>query len=557
VALNPQFAAALDNRGIALWELRRNDEALACFDRALQLQPNNPELWNHRGVALRDSRRLGEAMVAVDRALALKPDFADAQYDRANILHRMSRYDEALAGYEKAYALNPGHPLAFGGIAEMALFAGDWEKVAQIRPLLDGPAANAVSPLVLLGYGVPPATLLAATRAFTAMRARGAPPPLAGGVYGHQRLRIAYVSGDFNRHPVAYQIADVIERHDRSRFEVIGISYGADDGSPIRARLKSGFDAFHDVAPLTSRAIAERMCALEIDIAVDLSGHTLGSRLDIFQHRPAPVQATWLGYPATAGADFIDYVLADAIVLPEGADAFYSEKIVRLPFTYWPGVGARVAGPVPSRTDAGLPEQGFVFSALNNHWKITAALFAAWMRLLAGTADSVLWLKDGAESQKARFRAAAAAHGIAAERLIFAPPLDDDAAYLGRHGAADLFLDTNPYNAHATASDALLAGIPVLTMAGEGFHSRVAASLLYALDLPELVTGSPAEYESRALELAQNPAQLSALRAKLARNRQTQPLFDTARAAQGLEAAFLAMQDRKKAGLAPAAISLG
>jgi predicted O-linked N-acetylglucosamine transferase (SPINDLY family) len=557
VALNPQFAAAIDNRGIALWEMRRFDEALAAFDRALQLQPANPEFWNHRGVVLRDAGRYGEAIAAVERALALKPDFADAHYDRANLLHRLKRYEEALAGYQRALALNPRHSFAFGGVAEMALFAGDWAKVAEIRPLLEGPQAAAVSPLVLLGYGVSPEAQLAATRAFTARRARGTPAPLAGAPYNHQKLRIAYVSGDFNRHPVAYQIAELIEKHDRARFEVIGISYGADDGSPIRARLKSGFDAFHDVAALGSRAIAEKMRALEIDIAVDLNGHTLGARLDIFHHRPAPVQATWLGYPATVGADFIDYVLADATVLPEGMDAFYSEKIVRLPFTYWPGVGARVVGPAPSRKEVGLPDEGFVFSALNNHWKITAALFDVWMRLLAGTPGSLIWLKDGEETQKVHFRAAAATRGIAPERLVFAPPLDDDAAYLARHAVADLFLDTNPYNAHATASDALLAGIPVLTFAGEGFHARVAASLLNALDLPELVTGSVSEYESRALQLARDPSRLSALRARLAQNRHSQPLFDTGRATQGLEAAFLAMQERKKAGLAPAAISLG
>ena len=346
---------------------------------------------------------------------------------------------------------------------------------------------------------------------------------------------------------MAFQLAQLIERHDRSRFVVTAISFGRDDGSAIRARLVRAFDTFHDFSALKSDEIARRLRGMEIDIVIDLNGHTGGGRPDIFAFRPAPVQAAWLGYPGTTGAPWMDYLIADTVVAPPQDQGFYSETLVHLPDSFFPTDAARPIGPLPSRGEAGLPEDGFVFCAFNNSWKITAPLFETWMRLLREVPASVLWLKRPNPAALKNLSQAASAQGIDPARLVFADdaPLD---AHLARQGLADLFLDTLPYNAHATASDALWAGLPVLTCRGEAFAGRVAASLLNAIGLPELVTESLADYEAMALRLARDPQALRTLREKLAQNRATAPLFDGERLRIALETAFAKMLAQRSLG---------
>ena len=348
-------------------------------------------------------------------------------------------------------------------------------------------------------------------------------------------------------------MADLFERHDREKFEVIAISFSPDQKSDIRTRLEKSFDQFHDVRKMPDEDAANLMRRLEIDIAVDLKGYTEDARLGIFARRPAAVQVSYLGYPGTTGADFMDYVVADPVVLPMNRQQFYSEKIVQLPDCYQSNDPGRAVGRVPTRAEAGLPVDGFVFSCFNNHWKITRPMFESWMRILEAAPGSVLWLLD--DSANVNLVREAKAHGIAPERLIFAPKIGHD-EHLGRLSLADLVLDTLPYNAHTTASDALWAGVPLVTCEGEAFAGRVAASLLAASDLSELIARNAAGFERLALELSGDPAKHNALKKKLAKNRLATRLFDGARFCRHIEAAFITMAENARRGKAPEAFAV-
>jgi protein O-GlcNAc transferase len=413
-------------------------------------------------------------------------------------------------------------------------------------------AKSIVSPFTLIGYGASPALQLKCARAYTAHLFPTLPSPMCGPQRrAHDRLRIAYLSANFNRHAMAYLMVNLFERHDRARFEIVGLSFGADDGSEIRARVAGAFDQFYDVRRFGDREIATLVDELKIDIAVDIMGYTQDARPGILSHRPAPIQVNYLGYPGTMGADFIDYILADAIVVPPSEDAFFSEKVVRLPDCYQVNDRQRpIAERTPKRPEAGLPERGFVFCSFNNSYKITAAMFDVWMELLAKVEGSVLWLIGDNEPTERNLRREAALRGIDPGRLVFAPRLDQ-AEHLARHRLADLFLDTLPYNAHPSCSDALWAGLPVLTCRGDAFAGRVAASLLQAAGLPELVTSSLADYAALARWLAEDANLLGEIRKRLAENRLSRPLFDTDLTRRHIEAAYTTMWRLHQDGKAP------
>jgi predicted O-linked N-acetylglucosamine transferase (SPINDLY family) len=363
---------------------------------------------------------------------------------------------------------------------------------------------------------------------------------------------VAYLSTDFHTHAVAALIVGCLERHDERRFETIAVSLQPGDGSGMRKRLEAAFDRFIHAEHMSDGAVAQLLRKLEIDIAVDLNGYTGRIRSGILARRPAPVQVSYLGFAGTMDAPFIDYILADRIVVPEENKIHYREKIAYLPYTYMPADNTRkIAETIPTRAEAGLPQEGFVFACLSYAHKISPEIFDMWMRLLRSVDGSVLWLRSANATAVGNLRREAGFRGVSADRLIFAPPVASETEYLARLRLADLFLDTLPYNAHATASDALWAGLPLLTCAGRAFHSRVAASLLYAAGLPELVTNSLAQYEDVARSLATDPARLAALRAKLARQRDASPLFDTARMTRDLEAAYTAMWERNQIGEPP------
>lgn len=541
VRQNPKDLTARAHHAHALMAAQRFDEALEAYGQVLALEPRHFEALYNRGAILSQQQRFEEALAALDAAAVLKPDTAAVFHNRGVALVGLERHREAMESYDRALALDPDYLPARANRAMVALNLCAWDRVAQTTPQ---EVASVAPPLTFLGYSDDKALQLQC--AMGALKTL-VPEPLAplwrGEKYRHDRIRLAYVSADFREHAVAFQIAPLMERHDRSRFQVIGISTGMRDDSAIRGRLIKAFDRFHDFAALNSDEVARRLREMEIDIAIDLGGHTGQARPRIFAHRPAPVQVGWLGYPGTSGASFMDYLIADPIVAPLEDQPFFSEQLAHLPHSYFPTDPERVITPAPARAEMGLPERGFVFCAFNNNWKITRPVFEVWMRLLHAVPDSVLWLKEPAPDARVNLEHAARASGIDPSRLIYAGnvPLD---IHLGRHALADLFLDTLPYNAHATAADALGAGLPVLTCKGEAFAGRVAASLLNAVGLPELINETLADYERLALELARDGERLAAIKQKLKQNLPSAPLFDADGFRRAIEDAFVVMHEQ-------------
>jgi predicted O-linked N-acetylglucosamine transferase (SPINDLY family) len=552
LALQPNFIDAQNNRSAALMALNRNEQALESLNVVLALDPSNVGAWTNRGCILQTLGRYEEALSCFANALAREPRLAEALISRGSTFGSLKRYEEAAADFEKALAISPELAYARGNLALFHMHACGWGHLPRDRSEIAAAlhaGKRVIYPFVNLALSSSMAEQLQCARIWATHDAPASPAPLwRGERYRHAKIRLAYVSADFHAHATAALMAGVFERHDRTRFETIAISFGRDDKSEMRARVVAGFDRFIDVRDRSDAEIASLMRQMEIDIAVDLKGYTQNHRSGIFAHRPAPIQASYLGYPGTMGASYIDYIIADPVVIPEEHLSFYTERIAYLPDTYQCNDPRRPIADQPrTRAEASLPETGFVFCCFNNNYKITPEIFELWMRLLHAVPGSILWLLEDNADATRNLRREAEARGIPPERLVLAPRVSM-AEHLARHRLADLFLDTQPYGAHTTASDALWAGLPVLTLLGPTFAARVAASLLHAVGLPELVTDSLQSYEALALHLTRDSAALAALKAKLAANRDTHPLFDTERFTRNLEAAYIAMWERSQRG---------
>jgi predicted O-linked N-acetylglucosamine transferase (SPINDLY family) len=560
IALSPDYAGAHNNRANVLSALKRWNAALAGYDRAIALDPNYAEAHYNRANALKAMKRPEDAVRSYDRAIALRPGHAEAYANRGNTFKDLNRWEEARASYEAALALRPDIAFVPGALlyakTRLCDFSGLDGKIAALEQgIRDG--RKVCTPFQVLAISGSAALQRRAAELYaeTVEAERTALPALPK-YARHGKIRLGYFSADFHDHATMHLMAELFERHDRSRFEAIAFSFGPERTDALRARACAAFDRFIDVRARTDRDVALLARALEIDIAVDLKGFTQDDRAGIFALRAAPIQASYLGYPGTMGADWIDYIIADRIVVPAGSEAHYREKIVRLPHSYQVNDCSRAISPRAfTRAELGLPEAGFVFACFNNGYKITPLMFDCWMRLLRDCDGSVLWLLEDNAMAARNLKSEAAARGIAPERLIFAPRMQA-ALHLARLRLADLFLDTLPYNAHTTASEALWAGLPVLTSMGETFAGRVAASLLHAVGLSEMATTSLPEYEARAREFAQHPERLAAIRQMLAANRLTTPLFDAGQFARHIEAAYTAMYARHRAGFAPTDIDV-
>jgi protein O-GlcNAc transferase len=551
----PDDAAAHTNMGNALRELRRLDEALAAHERALAIEPSLVEALVNRGIALKELDRVEEAVASYERALAIEGGNAEALYNKGLALAILDRHEQAHACHEAALRSKPDHRHALGALADAALQTCHWEAMESLRGEIEGGIRDGraiITPFTLLGYSDSPDLQLQCSRQYIADRFRHAPPPLwQGTMKPRQKLRIAYLSADFQQHATSFLLAELLELHDRHRFEVIGVSWGKNDGSATRTRLGKAVDRFLDVGALGDLDVARRLRGEEVAIAIDLKGLTGNNRLGIFAHRPAPVQVGYLGYPATVGSTFLDYVLADPVVLRFDQQEHWTERIVHLPHCYQANDRQRPhPSPTETRAALGLPDTGFVFCCLSNNWKITAPVFDIWMRLLRDTPGSVLWLLDDNAGAKRNLAREAQARGVDAQRLVFAARAMPE-THLARHRFADLFLDTLPCNAHTTASDALWMGVPVLTCLGQAFAGRVAGSLLHAVGLPELVTHSLEDYEAMARRLVAEPATLQGLETRLEAGRLTAPLFDSARLCRHIEAAYLEMWETHRRGEGP------
>ena len=578
ISLQPDKEQLLMSRGIAQLRLARYPEALADAGRALELNPDNDEacllccaalkaagafkplleltrraLTSHLGsaryeyfhaTALEGLGREEDAIVAYEQSLRHDPNHGDSLFELGILCLRMRRFKRAVQVFDRLLEIDPDRDYLLGTRLHARMQICDWrdyeaEVTAVVTAVSLGQKADL--PLTFMAISDDPALLLTCTRTFVAANVDQPPtlPPMPVSAPSGARLRIAYVSGDFLEHPVAYLLAGVIEAHDRQRFEITGISLRTREDSPTFRRLRAAFDRFVDASALSDEDIARHLRDLGADIVIDLMGYTAGARPGILARRPAPTQIGFLGYPGTLCVPYIDYLIADSVTIPPSAERHYAEQIIRLPGCYLPNDSRRPIGAIPSRAQAGLPESGLIFGAFTLAYKINPPVLAIWASLLQAVPGSVLWLRSsGGETQDGLLREAASL-GIAADRVVFAEHSPDIADHLARLSLTDLCLDTYPYNSHSTCCDALWAGVPVLTCAGRGMASRVAASVLLAVGLDDFVTESLDHYSARALDLASNPWKLRQARERLRNLRNQSALFDTVGYTRALEREFL------------------
>ncbi|MCS3729697.1 tetratricopeptide repeat protein [Bradyrhizobium betae] len=552
LAIGPEFAAGWSGKGNVLLRSGRQQDAETAFDRAIAADADFAEAWLGRGTLALSLGRHVDALAALDRATALNPSLAGAWLAKGQVAYLEKRYDEALAAWTRTLALNPDQPSVAAACLRVRMHLCDWSgfEAACTSLRTSVQSGKIISPFMFVAVPSTPAEQLRCARTWIGHNFRNTAPAIRSS-YGHGRIRLAYLSADFHQHATSQLMAGVFEHHDRARFEVTAISIGPNDGSDMRRRIEAAFDRFVDAKPRGDAEVAELARSLQIDILVDLKGFTQDARTAILAMRPAPIQVNYLGFPGTIGADFIDYVIADRHVIPEHDVSAYAEKVVWLPESYQANDRNRAVADVPAvRAAHGLADDAFVFCCFNDNYKITPDVFSSWMRILTAVDNGVLWLFEDNPGAADNLRREAAARGIAPQRLVFAGRLPTP-EHLARHRCADLFLDTLPYGAHTTASDALWTCLPVLTCLGDTFAGRVGASLLHAIGLPELVTTTPAAYERLAIDLAHDAHRLATLRAKLALNRLRAPLYDTARYTRDLETAYAAMMERHLAGLPP------
>jgi len=555
LALSPELAEAHNNLGNAMREEGRLEPALSHYEQALRLKPDWPEVHNNLAIALQEQGRTAEAVEHYERALALNSGLAEVHQNLGSALAQSGRTVDAMAALRRALALKPDYPEALVQVAHLNGELCDWRhreaETSQVLSLMRR-RPGLVPPFNLQAQPSTPAEQLLCAQQWSQRIAQGRSPGFTHDRSGPApRIRLGYLSADFRDHPVAYAIAETIERHDRTRFEVLGYSYGPDDGSALRRRLETAFDRFIDLQAAGNDEAARQIHTGAVHVLIDLTGYTRFGRPRILVSRPAPIQVNFLGFLGTMGAEFIDYIILDPFIAPSSQERFYSEKVVHLTGGWWPAeIRWETAAEARQRTEYGLPEDAFVFCCFNTSYKITPPIFDVWMGLLRAKPDSVLWLGAADSAVQDNLRREAAQRGIGPERLVFAPR-EPMAGYLARHRHADLFLDTLPYNAVGTAYHALLAGLPVLTCAGDTFAGRTAGAILLAAGLPELVTQSIEEYERLAIQLAGNADLLTDIRGRLARARSSSALFDGERAVRELETAFARMWETWLRGEAP------
>ena len=556
IAIKPDYAEAWSSRGNALIDLKQHEAALVSYEKAIECKPDYAVAWSNRGNALQEIKQYEAAKASYQKAIELAPDYAEAWFNQGIMLNDLKELDAALRCYERALSLNPHFDFLLGTYLNIKMMICDW---AFFDELTNQAIARIVqyekvfTPGQVFATTGDPAIIKQASLIYVEAEypLRSTPQDIVKRPL-RDKIRIGYYSADYHSHATMLLMAGLLEKHDRSTFEIIAFSFGPDhEGDDTRKRVVSSFDQFIDVRTMTDQEVAALSRALEIDIAVDLKGFTKDCRTDIFSFRAAPIQVNYLGYPGTMGAGYMDYIIADPTLIPQEFQKFYTEKIVYLPDSYQVNDAKRqVADVVFTRQELGLPANGFVFCCFNNNYKITPGIFDCWMRILERVEGSVLWLFEDNPQVSGNLRREAVRRGVDADRLVFAgrTPLPE---HLARHRSADLFLDTLPCNAHTTASDAIWAGMPVLTLIGESFAGRVAASILNAIHLPELITSSEEEYEALAIELALNHEKLDEIKQKLDNNRLTAPLFDIDLYTRNIETAYREMYNRYHLDLPP------
>jgi len=554
IVLDENNPEVLLNLGLVHKELEDLENALSYFDRATDIEPNSAQAWTNRGSALYDLSRYQESVISHDRAIAINNQYADAWFSKGLAHLALKDYQGALGDFKTTFELDPKHEYLLGALINTKLLIGDWDQLEEDILLITeaiekGLTASTPFPL-MSAIDDPKLHLITAKQWANAEYPSTLILP-AIPKRQHAKIRIGYFSPDFRDHAVSLLTAQLFELHDRNLFEVFAFSlkeYPSPD--QMRERLISGFDQFINVEDKSDLEVAQLTRELEIDIAIDLCGYTLYGRPGIFAYRAAPIQVSYIGYLGSLGAEYIDYLIADKTIIPENSKEYYSEKIVFLPSYQVNDSSRKISEKAFAREDLGLPMDGFVFTCFNNNYKFNPETFDSWMRILKATTGSALFLYADNELSQSNLIRQAEIRGVSGQRIVFGKRIPKE-EYLSRYQACDLFLDTTPYNAGTTASDALWAGVPVITLIGESFPSRVAASLLNAIHLPELITHSREEYESLAISLATNPEQFAELKKKLSGNRSSAPLFNTPLFARNIEAAYQKMYKRYQEDLPP------
>jgi len=586
LSFSPNQPDALNNRGNAFRGLKQFDKALTSYDRAIAIKSDHVYAHYNRGNVLRDLRRLNEALVSYNYAIMLKPDYADAHYNCGNVLQDLKRLDEAVMSYDRAIAFKINHAEVYhnrgGALKELRRFdealksyesaialnskidfiLGDslitkmqlciWDNFKQILDELTGKVRNdekVLSPFDMLALTDDLEIQRKVAEIFVkeTYGLSNALPPLMPH-QKHRRIRIAYFSSDFRIHPVSFLTAGLYESHNRDKFEIYAFSISPIAEDEMTSRIKAGVDHFYNVSAMYDKDVVMLARSLEIDIAVDLGGYTQYARVPIFAIRVAPIQISYIGYLGTMAASYFDYIIADKTIIPNENQKYYSEKIIYLPSYQVNDSKTSLPTNIITRKELGLPETGFVFCCFNNNCKITPYVFDSWARILEKVENSVLFIYAENESVKSNLKKEITIRGLDSNRLVFGKRLSVQ-DYLARYCVADLFLDTLPYNAGTTASDALRMGLPVLTLIGKSFAGRMAASLLNNLNLPELITNTEEEYEKKAIELAINPEKIKAIKDKLRDNLTTSSLYNTELFARNIEAAYEIVYDRSQRGL--------
>jgi protein O-GlcNAc transferase len=542
LTIEPNNAGVLFNLGNALSEVGNANDAIISYKQALKIQPDFSKAYNNLGCVLMKQGDTEASVKNFKQAIRLDPDFVDPYFNMGTSMQNKDDIPAAIAWFDLALGIKPGYENARAvKLAENARIC-NWPAIQHDRAYIPklGTTTQRIQPFPFLAFEDAPKNHQKRAEIKASIDFKKQPLPLRPRpIKKPKRLRIGYFSADFHNHATMYLMAKVFEAHDREKFELYAYSFGPDKPDEMRQRLLNSVDVFRDVVDIDDRAVAVLAHQDEIDIAIDLKGYTKFARTEIFAYRTAPLQISYLGYPGTMGADFIDYIIADEITIPEQYEAFYNESIIRLPYSYQATDNSRIISDYHiTRSQVGLPEHGFVFCCFNNNYKISPIEFDIWTRLLTAVEGSVLWLIKSNKWTEENLQSEVEKRGISRDRVIFAEKMPH-AEHLARHRMADLFIDTFNYNAHTTASDALWAGLPLVTKLGKGFAARVAGSILTAVGLPELITHTEQEYETLILQLATNPKQLAAVKQKLANNRLVKPFFDTELFTKHLEDGYL------------------
>ena len=542
INIDSNFADVYSNRGIALKEMGRLDEAVGSYNKAIKIKPDHFFAYSNRGIALRNLNRFEEAIASFDKAIQINPNFIDAFNNRGNVYNNLKLYDEALSDYERVMQLKSSYDYILGKVLQARMFSCDWRGFDSITEKINGAIkkeSKAIVPFSFLGVSDNPAASKLVSEIFVKdkLSKNLEIQPLAK--YNHKKPKIGYFSGDFHNHPILHLMMEVFENHNRSKFDFFGFSFGPDKRDKWRNEVQNYFLQFKDISKISDKQAANLVRDLEIDIAIDLSGFTENGRSGIFSYRAAPIQINYLGYPGTTGLEYMDYIIADDVIIPKENLKYYSENVLHLPQCYQANVRQRdISTKEVTRGDFGLPEKGIVYCNFNNNYKITPYVFNVWMNIIKRVDNSVLWILKSNDTASKNLKNEAIKNGVDPSRIIFAPHLSND-EHLKRISLADLFLDTFPYNAHTTASEAVRMGTPIITWFGKSFASRVGASILSSINMKELITNNKKDYEELAVVLGTEPKKLNELKNRFRDMVAKSSLFDRLKFTKNLENLYL------------------